>query len=456
MLTLSQHDGQLEIHVPLHYTEQNTAICFTHDTQNADINVTDHPLGSQLPHPTNGPSTHALGPGALFRQFMVPPDYPPTFDAFIAQDRPLINLHVTTFRDATTVGVAWPHITMDAAAYGQMLRAWSLVLAGRESEVPPVFDLRRDALQEMEEAAAKEFKPEPLVHGQPELTGWRFIYLLAISYWGILFGPAMQKRAIFIPRATCDRFVRSVKAGVASIPVTATPGGGGDSTSNWFVGENDILIAWIARIIQLSQSASRPVTVAAIASVSHRLAPVLEMAGAGHVFLQNMLTMTRYHLPAAGAAVRSNQDQEQDYVQQGLPANALRIKLQNAEQTHPGNITSNTAQVRKRGRSKLQLYGAKNAIVLLVNPLSKLDLITAADFAPAVVRQGEASETRTNPLGTALFKYNTGVTKVNDGLNIFFTLGQTHRGDRWLQGNFTERTWRLLESELAKMEGRQT
>jgi ubiquinone/menaquinone biosynthesis C-methylase UbiE len=57
-------------------------------------------------------------------------------------------------------------------------------------------------------------------------------------------------------------------------------------------------------------------------------------------------------------------------------------------------------QANRSRKSAIPLCGKADSVFICVNSLTKANLITGADFAPAVLRQGEIAETRSNPPGT--------------------------------------------------------
>lgn len=73
------------------------------------------------------------------------PDSPRKFEDWIYTDRPQLDLHVLTFRDATLVKLVWLHTLMDALARASLLKAWTAVLRGREDEVPPFHEILEDS-----------------------------------------------------------------------------------------------------------------------------------------------------------------------------------------------------------------------------------------------------------------------------------------------------------------------
>ncbi|KAJ5632282.1 hypothetical protein N7490_008621 [Penicillium lividum] len=75
------------------------------------------------------------------------------------------------------------------------------------------------------------------------------------------------------------------------------------------------------------------------------------------------------------------------------------------------------------------------------------DLIRIVDFSPAVVAEGEATETRENRLGTMISYYNEAIADSFNEFNLFVLLGQDHRDTYWLLETLLPRAWQKIEEE---------
>ncbi|KAL5001377.1 hypothetical protein BDV10DRAFT_182610 [Aspergillus recurvatus] len=151
-----KENGHLEIHVPQPFTEDRPPVSYSHQTLAVDIE--DHPLAKSLPKATEVPSIQP-GPES-FRAFAAPHDAPATLEDFIYEDKPQLSLFITSFNNATLVALSWPYTLMDVMGQQALLHEWSLVLAGRESEVPPMLGAREDVLCAAADTAVEkeEFK----------------------------------------------------------------------------------------------------------------------------------------------------------------------------------------------------------------------------------------------------------------------------------------------------------
>ncbi|KZL80494.1 ankyrin-2 ankyrin, partial [Colletotrichum incanum] len=153
--------GKLYWHVPETYTEQRPAISYHHKRHN-DISIKQHPLASRLRSKPEaaasslsssssssassdavrdcGPWMVEPGQGVDFSPLMRQPGDPTCFEDYLYQDKPMIGLQITTFKDATLVSLGFSHIMWDAMGLKDLLDAWSLTLQGRQSEVIPLIE----------------------------------------------------------------------------------------------------------------------------------------------------------------------------------------------------------------------------------------------------------------------------------------------------------------------------
>lgn len=140
-----EDDGRLEIRAPKTYDAKCPAVFFSHDLSSSQISIEDHHLARDLPKATPEPSVQRGADD--FRSFAARPDIPTDVNDMVQQNLPLISLHITSFNDATLVGLAWPHVMMDAFGIKALLSSWSLVLSGEEDKVPAVLGARHDGKQ---------------------------------------------------------------------------------------------------------------------------------------------------------------------------------------------------------------------------------------------------------------------------------------------------------------------
>ncbi|UCK57146.1 hypothetical protein AFCA_000083 [Aspergillus flavus] len=79
---------------------------------------------------------------------------------------------------------------------------------------------------------------------------------------------------------------------------------------------------------------------------------------------------------------------------------------QGTEQQTLGLLKIVRQDIKSAGSPSL-FYGDPNASILFVNDLTKMGLIKAANFGPALLSQGDKRKSRSNPPGNMLVKTTT-------------------------------------------------
>lgn len=386
------------------------------------MRIQDHPVASQLPHETDIPSVQPVIDD--FRSFAARSDFPATVDELIRRELPQLSLHITSFEDATLVALTWPHTLMDALGGQALLVGWSLVLAGRDDEVPPVIGARNDIPSAIAEDVRiqEEFELE---HKRLKGAG---LFLFNLRYlWDSFRDPPRERRIIFLPKGAVTRLQERARRDVAeSMPdIKAFP----------FVSEADILAAWLVRAVALSEPRSRPVTALGLLNARFRLLPLTKPSG---VFIQNIFLATLTFLPAQLAS-------------EPVGAIALHYRQSSSRQSTEGQavgfLRSLLRDIRA-GRNPRLFFGEPNAVPIIFNNLVKIELMKAVNFGPAVQRQGEAPQTRRNPLGMMVAYHNESLDGSCKDINMLGMLGKDQSENYWLMGTLLPRAWARIEEEI--------
>lgn len=205
-------------------------------------------------------------------------------------------------------------------------------------------------------------------------------------------------------------------------------------TAPW-VTENDILTAWAAKCLAESESSSRPITILNFLNLRFRV-PIL--ARSTGVFLQNIVVGTLTFLSPQKARAP-------------LAEVALENRAHIAEQGTEvqGRLVMDMVMKEiEQDRAPSMVFGPSNAVHLIVNNLLKVGIMTSVKFGPAVVQQGESSETRRNPLGTMFTYYHAYLDHMYDAFNCFIMFGKDQSDDYWIGGALLPRAWKIVEREL--------
>ncbi|KAK3290462.1 uncharacterized protein B0H64DRAFT_59197 [Chaetomium fimeti] len=416
-------DGELGIHVPRPFTADRPAVSYSHETLAVDID--DHPIAKQLPKATDGPSVHTV-PGEGFRCFAAPVGAPETLADFIHRDVPQLSLRITSFNDATLVGLSWPHTLMDVMGQQALLRGWSLVLAGREADVPPVLGAREDAICAAADSVVGEMEKEEFHLGKKRLGGFGLVKFGLRFGSDLLWNPTVETRTIFLPKATVAK-LRSL----AQDDLTTSSG------EKPFVSEGDVLTAWAARAVASSLPQPRPLTVLHAVNARFRLPSLLARAETG-VYIQNMAVAACSFLP--------------NYVATGpLGPIALENRRHLAEQATPGQVLACLRELRQLPKTESDpsmVCGEADAVLVPFTNWTRADIFNAADFGPAVIRPGDVSSERTNPPGTIVFHHAGSMFQGPQVRNVFVLLGKDHEENCWITAMLLPRTWAKIEEDL--------
>ena len=127
-----------------------------------------------------------------------------TIEDLLAGDTPQISVHITSFNDATLVGLSWPHTLMDVMGQAAFLSAWSSVLAGRATEVPPVLGAQEDVLLALTDDATSAPQEEYVLKSK-QLKGLAFVKFGARFAWDMLTGAKPLTQTIHIPKSVVSR-----------------------------------------------------------------------------------------------------------------------------------------------------------------------------------------------------------------------------------------------------------
>nr|POF13030.1 hypothetical protein CFP56_10178 [Quercus suber] len=417
--------GALEIYVPRTFTAERPAVVFTHRQLGMSIN--DHELAKNLPRATEFSSVQQ---GSVdFQAFASREKAPATLQDFLTQDMPQLSLYVTSFEDATLVALSFPHTLTDAMGQGALLRAWSAVLAGKDSDVPPLLGARNDAI-----CAALDSSntvTEKFVLGSKRL-GMLGLFKLGLYFAaGILWNWWMgdvETRAIFLSQRTMDALRNQA---VDEAPQTS----GSDKI---FLSDGDVLTAWSARAVAASFSYPRPVTVLQAMNVRYRLS---SMSNALGVYIQNS-NIYAFTILSASMAAKSL----------GYAASENRKQL--AEQAKEDQVLAYLREVRQKskpGQGTIILPGPSDAAFVLMTNWSRAAMFHAADFSPAVVRAGvQKGASRNNPPGTMVYHYMQAIGSSNFA-NFFAVLGKDHGGNYWLLASLRPSAWAVVQADLDRL-----
>lgn len=146
-----------------------------------------------------------------------------------------MGLHVVSFKNSTLVCLHWLHATFDTMAKKALVDSWTLMLQGRDDEVPRPFGSDRDPLSELGKHPSE---PHKLAGQQMSMPGL-LLYVASNAYDLAIRGK--ENRVICIP----DSFLKGLRAKALKELDAETQSSGGKKP---FLSEGDVLVAWFTRL----------------------------------------------------------------------------------------------------------------------------------------------------------------------------------------------------------------
>ncbi|ROT41992.1 hypothetical protein SODALDRAFT_374374 [Sodiomyces alkalinus F11] len=428
-ICVARSDGRLEIHVPTPFTPARPPVRFSHIT--FDVSIKEHPLASQLPQPTPDLSLHPSS--VTFRPFGARSDAPTTIDDFLYSDEPQLSLHVTSFRDATLVALSWPHTMTSGLGRRDLVAAWSLVLAGREAEVPPMLGAREDPLEKPSTAAVED--QEPYVLEPKRIPGLGMLWFGLRFAWELLWY-SVEGRMMCLP----PKFVARLRQEAVEGLKAAGGGGGGGGVDGEedvdvpFLSDGDIISAWATRLVSVSRGPSRPITAINAVDIRGRVKSAFD---SGAAYVQNLAlgTFTFFtaheipNLPLGQLAYRFRRSIQE---QVSEPQVLALMRLMRAQKP-PGSP---------------MLFGEANALLVVFSSWAKAKFYESVDFGPAVVSTGAWEERPSHVPGRMVYHHAQSMVESAMTRNVFNILGKDPQENYWISAFLLHDSWAKIEEEI--------
>ena len=418
-----QRDGSLVARPVEEYTLEHPPFLFHHDDF-SDTSVEAHPRGEYYVRPIR-PVANTYQVPLSGHPHLVPKGWPLNFEDMLKRKLPQFSLHVMTFCDATLVAMAWPHSTIDGIGQRDLLRNWSLVMAGREAEVQTVLGARHDVLEDLVDEATEEYLID-----KNKMSTLGLLRFFAPFKWRAIRHPP-RRRMIYLPRAMADQIMSKARQNVSQLK---------DESGNPVrISDADIVLAWATRVIALHHKHSAITAVGAV-NARYRLPSLLNAAG---IYLQNMVLLSFSSVPWDKAATAP------------LGELALRhrqnMELQLTEEQVLAGISCRHRNLRS-GKEGNPFCGHPRSLVFGLNSMAALGLMDAADFSPAVLRAGDIAN-RCNKSGSMASVYFLVADRKPSGPS-FYVPGRDAGGNLWMWACLSDALWKVIELELDKMNRR--
>jgi hypothetical protein len=390
------------------------------------MDLEDHPLAKDIPKATEAPFTRPVP--QVFRDFAVTKNAPETLQDFLNTDAPQLSLFIISFNNATLVTLTWPHTLMDVMGQQALLHSWSLVLNGRESDVPPVIGAREDAICGLLDVPTE--KPEEYRLVQKRLKGGAMIAFGLRFAMDLLWNRVVETRTIFLPKKIMAELRRQAQDELVI---------GDSSVGKPFISEGDVLTAWTMRAVASSLPQPRPVAALHPLNARFRISSLTQAPG---VYLQNMAVAV-FASVSAEAAVGP------------LGPIALENRRHIMEQSTEPQVLAYLREVQKGAAfgsdPASMLYCDSDALLMPFTNWTRADFFNVADFSHAVVGAGENAGSRSNPPGTIVFHHAQSMRTSPTARNVIVILGKDHAENYWITGTLLPPAWAKIEEELSRM-----
>lgn len=443
--------GKLEIHVPQMFTAERPAIGYS--DVSFDIGIDEHPLASQLPQPAQGRQYVQAGPKTFF-SLARSDRTPATFEDFIYSDAPQLSLHVVKFTDATLVSLSWSHVTTDAMGMSALVRAWSLVLAGREDEVPQMLPWRDDPLDQLAatEQALGEPQEEKLLWASKQLTLPKMLWLVFLFFfvdpW--LYGQ-MEEQTVFVPSAATQKLKRAALSTLSYDMEDIVPD---SETGKPFLSNGDIITAWFASMASsvLGPSSRRSVMIFNPFDIRGRLPHIFPGSPSRTAYVQNA-TLNFFVLAPAGQVVPA----EIDHGALGRFAVVIRHEIQ--QQTTVPQIRA-LARLYRDTLTKIgssPMFGESNSYPMLFSNWTRARFFDMMDFSPAILpsrsEQSKAAGKWPEAVrGRPVYYHSQSLMPGPRTNRNWLCINGNAAGHYWVHGYLPPGVWSKIEDALKRLE----
>ncbi|KAJ5986654.1 hypothetical protein N7451_011019 [Penicillium sp. IBT 35674x] len=435
-------EQKLEIHVPHVFTADRPAVNFNH--QEFHVSINEHPLASRLPAPTSDFLSVQSGPPD-FRELAVPSNAPVCLNDYLASDHPQLTLNVVSFTDATVVSLNWPHITADAMSLRDLAVAWSLVLAGRESDIPPMLSSGDDPMAAL---GKDSLFLETHILGKLQVKGWRFFIWGLRFLFDLLWWRKMETRTVFLPRRVVSQLRNDALTSLLRNSVN-------DMTTEDrlpFISDGDVVTAWmclIAASALLPLKSLRTVGISNAFDLRSRLPSIFPVKQEEGSYVQNAVFPCWTNIKVRELIGETD----------ALGVAALEIRNSIKTQTTEAQVHA-LARLTRVSLEKTGLppmFGDTSSFLITASNWSKARLFELVNFGPAVQPQdawkGQRCTKKTGSASRAAkcnpVYYHVDNVSPNNMLarNAFF-FACTPNGDHWVNGCFPIAVWQAIEGKL--------
>ena len=420
-LMTSQGDGRLEYHLPAEYTETRPAFIFT--TDNYDVDIGEHPVGSQLPK-QNHDQAFLSPPGRFFAPLIRHPDSPKELADWLYSDRPQLHIHVVSFRDSTLITTSYVHTLFDAISRRSFWKAWSAVLNGREEEIPPMMPFDQDPLKTLGQDYPKE-----RYHNFGLLLSGLSLIIFGLRYlWQLLFSRDVVDHTIRVP----GNYVTNMREAAREELAETVPKG----AEVPFISEGDVVISWWMKTLTtaLKPSPERPILLMNVFNVWRLFAEWFPPGGAG--FVGNSFFYS-YTLLSSNKVIHDD----------SLAYTASKIRQSLMEHRTREQVQAMTAIQRESYKRTAPVIGRTNNVFMACTN-QQMSGNFHVDFSGAVIKPGVPLAERAHALGQPSYVNDIEHARGYPTRNVVRILGKDAAGDWWLLFKTRADAWPEIHRQL--------
>ncbi|KAG6026182.1 hypothetical protein E4U40_002289 [Claviceps sp. LM458 group G5] len=477
----TQNKDKLNILVPKEFSSSHPAVEYQHSVFSQSIS--SHPIGAQVIRPTATPTAQPLE--KHLSQFMTPAGYPDTVDGLLQTTKSQLALTISSFDDATLVSLALPQTLLDVSGVVSLVQNWSLVLAGRESDVAPLLNTQHDILDDVT-AANNVIAPQDCLMEKMRITGFGYLKLL-----GRHMAEATQRKrrlqALYIPRDTYQALLAKLRQEEEEEEAGSEKD---DHASNETasacteprIQDMHLLLAWLIHIIAAQESDTRPLALITLYDLRFYIQKLNSITthtdkgagGSGHI---SQILMSSHCATFPADIVRNtncnkniNEDAQQTRKKKKKESNGNSHSVGRIAKSYRGQAVALTAEdeaiaqvkaMRKELCSEkpgFALYGTSDSLVVFCHPFEGVDVARMADFAAAVVpvvksmekiNGGEkGNKEKMAPAGRIVGNVFNAVNWTDAGVDAAWLLGEDCGGGCWVVAKLSAGSWDGVLGEL--------
>lgn len=409
------------------------------------MEVSEHSIASRFP-PIKQTQQSIVYPNDDFlATFARTERAPKTIHEFVKSESPVMSVLVSSFTDATVVGLCWPHILMDGIGFNEFLHNWSLVLAGKEDNVTKIMDINQDLMWEMADPARVDTK-EHWALGQHQLRGVDLVRFQLRYLWNAIFRPPPERRMLMISSDAFNRLIDNTRMDLKNYIEEH-----GESQPA-FISEGDILTAWIMKAANKHKTSqtSRPIVIGQALNLRPYLqedliqTPFVAQADVDRkgVYISNMVSAVYTLLPPGFL-----QDQP---VYRVAFEQRKALQQQTSNDQVLGLLRHHRETFQQTGKYQ-PIFGTHDSDLYFVTNAIKLQLQHMIDFSPAIVKD-PAEGHSAGIIRSEISSYVSGFQNSNSVFpGIIILKGQDRFGNIWINPTLHQDCWDGVEEEVQKL-----